>query len=528
MASNSTSGLIGHATNLSTGQYIGLTATVVFLSILYKFSSPPMDPREPPALKPDLPIPMIGHIIGFLRHGLNYFSVLSKSHPTTPAGTLPILNGKAYMLFDIPLIQSALRHKNLTFDLLSLEFGQRVFGLSDRAMEKLWGPDHDIETSVAPVTMHRIKSAMQGENLLRMNVKALEFIAGGLNEIAPGEGEGKRVGRLFGWLRDFMTMATAEGIFGGENPMRGRMDLVEALWEFENNIQPLFVGVLPHIIARKAFLAREKIQAVLVPWYLARKDEAEDVSAIAKARAASSREFGMPEEEIGRLEVALLFVATTNTIPTLYWFMVNVWLRPELVKELGKEALPLVKVEKNGERRTATVDISRLEEQCPLMVACYRESVRLGNQGVGTRRVMRDTILTDSRGNEHLFKAGVDVLWSAKEMHLSGAWGDNVADFNPERFNEENYGRAQKQAYVPFGGGKHLCPGRNFAFAENLGLMVALVLGFKIQGLDPKDFKLGEAKFGEAVAKPPADAQGDEVVVERKKGWEDVEWKFVC
>jgi len=162
-----------------------------------------------------------------------------------------------------------------------------------------------------------------------------------------------------------------------------------------------------------------------------------------------------------------------------------------------------------------------------LMVACYRESVRLGNQGVGTRRVIRDTILTDSHGNEHLFKAGVDVLWSAKEMHLSGAWGDNVADFKPERFLE-NYGRAQKQAYVPFGGGKHLCPGRNFAFAENLGLMIALVLGFKLQGLDPKDFRLGDSKFGEAVAKPPADAQGGEVVIERKKGWEDVDWKFVC
>ncbi|KAK4446199.1 cytochrome P450 [Podospora aff. communis PSN243] len=526
MASNSTSALLGHATSLSTVQYAGLTATVVFLSILYKFSFPSMDPREPPALKPDLPVPMIGHIIGFLRHGIDYFGILSKSHPAHTAGTLPILNGKAYILFDIPLIQSALRHKNLTFDLLSLEFAQRVFGLSDRAMDKLWGPERDIETSVAPITMHRIKSAMQGENLLRMNVRALGFIAEGLNEVGK---EGKKVGGLYGWLRDFMTLATSEGIYGSDNPIRGRMDLVEALWDFENNIQPLFVGVIPHIIARKAYLAREKIQAVLVPWYLARKDQAEDVSAIAKARSNSSREFGMPEEEIGRIEVALLFVATTNTIPTLYWFMVNVWLRPELVEELCKEVLPLVKISKDGSQRTATLDISKLEEQCPLMVACYRESVRLGNQGLGTRRVIRDTILTDSQGNERLFKAGVDVLWSAKEMHRSGdAWGNNVTDFNPDRFREENYGRTQKQAYVPFGGGKHLCPGRNFAFAENLGLMAALVVGFRFEGLDPKDFRLGEAKFGEAVAKPPPDAQGDDVVLKRKEGWEDVEWKFVC
>lgn len=133
------------------------------------------------------------------------------------------------MLFDIPIIQAAMRHKNLTFDLLSLEFGQRVFGLSDLAMEKLWGPDRDIETSVAPITMHRIKSAMQGEGLLKMNVRALGYIAEGLNTVDNEKG-GMRVENLYLWLRDFMTFATSEGIWGEGNPVRGRGDLVEALW----------------------------------------------------------------------------------------------------------------------------------------------------------------------------------------------------------------------------------------------------------------------------------------------------------
>lgn len=147
---------------------------------------------------------------------------------------------------------------------------------------------------------------------------------------------------------------------------------------------------------------------------------------------------------------------------------------------------------------------------------------------MGTRRVIRDTILTDSKGNEYLFKAGVDVMWSAKELHRDTTWGEDVMEFDPERFLEENYGRARKQAYVPFGGGKHLCLGRNFAFAENLGLMVAMVAGFVVEGVDAKKFRLGASSFGEAVAKPPPDAQGGEVVIKRKEGWEGVEWKFVC
>lgn len=131
------------------------------------------------------------------------------------------------MLWDVALIQSAMRHKNLTFDVLSMEFAQRVFGLSDLAMTKLWGPDHEIESSVAPVAMHRIKGAMQGQHLFRMNARALAYVADELNGLGP---EGLRIPSLYRWLRDFMTMATSEGIYGSQNPVREDPSLIEALW----------------------------------------------------------------------------------------------------------------------------------------------------------------------------------------------------------------------------------------------------------------------------------------------------------
>jgi len=125
------------------------------------------------------------------------------------------------------MISSAIRHKNLTFDILSMEFAQRVFGLSDLAMEKLWGPDHDIETSAAGITMHRIKGAMQGQNLYRMNVAALSYIADELNDVGP---DGLRIPNLYRWLKDFMTMATSEGVYGSDNPVRSDPSLIDALW----------------------------------------------------------------------------------------------------------------------------------------------------------------------------------------------------------------------------------------------------------------------------------------------------------
>jgi len=140
-----------------------------------------------------------------------------------------MLNGKSYVLFDRGLITSAIRHRNLTFDIVSMEFAQRVFGLSSPTMEKLWGPDHDIEKSAAGVTMQRIKGAMQGQNLYRMNATALNYVAERLNVTGK---DGLRVENLYRWLRDFMTMATAEGLYGSGNPLRGNSEseVIEALW----------------------------------------------------------------------------------------------------------------------------------------------------------------------------------------------------------------------------------------------------------------------------------------------------------
>jgi cytochrome P450 len=49
---------------------------------------------------------------------------------------------------------------------------------------------------------------------------------------------------------------------------------------------------------------------------------------------------------------------------------------------------------------------------------------------------------------------------------------------------------AQVQGYFPFGGGKHLCPGRHFAFTEVMSFVATIVYGFDISMADGSlDFK---------------------------------------
>lgn len=123
-------------------------------------------------------------------------------------------------------------------------------------------------------------------------------------------------------------------------------------------------------------------------------------------------------------------------------------------------------------------------------------------------------------------------MWSAKIAHeLKDVWGADALEFDPERFMKNakrDAERKQRAAYMPFGGGAHLCPGRNFAFAEILGLISALVLGYEIDGLQVDKIEMGPRELASAIPKPAVDGDGGQVTIRRRHGWEDVHWVYAC
>lgn len=124
-------------------------------------------------------------------------------------------------------------------------------------------------------------------------------------------------------------------------------------------------------------------------------------------------------------------------------------------------------------------------------------------------------------------------MWSAKVAHkLPDVWGADTDDFNPERFatepEDKDTEKKRRAAYMPFGGGAHLCPGRQLALDEILGLVSALVCGFEIEGLCPENVKTGRMMMASGISKPSQDGDGGKVTLKRREGWEDVQWSFAC
>ncbi|KAF6835514.1 hypothetical protein CMUS01_05738 [Colletotrichum musicola] len=508
--------------------YTTFAVLLALVVLVRKLSSPVLDVREPPIMQSRIPV--IGHLLGMIQHGPHYFKTIE--HRNMAIATLPILGGKMYGVWDPILGQSVHRNKALTFEPFAVEFAQRELGFDNEKLKLLQ------ETNLIPEFFEGIHVAMTPSNVRRMNANALRYVA---EVLAKTGDEPFETSNAFLWIRDLITMATADALYGHENPLKKDPSLLDELWAFDNDLARLMVNIVPSVTARRCYQARARLQAALRVYYTAKHDLNEDASQIVKNRAAVLRNYGLTGTDLGNFEIALLHVATANTIPTLFWFMAYVFTNRDLVARLRDEVKA---VATHGEKDEVTLDISAIDEKCPLLVSCYREAIRVSNKGTGNRRVMEDTTIADGQGRSYLLKKGTNLQLSAEVFHsLDRAWGPDKYEFVADRFvqtttttkgNQEKLDaeKLKKVSWVPFGGGKNLCPGRNFAFAENLGFVASLVLGYEVTTLDENKEPTSRppaaapCAITSAASKPVREGEGFGMRVEKRKGWEKTKWLY--
>lgn len=299
------------------------------------------------------------------------------------------------------------------------------------------------------------------------------------------------------------------------------------------------MNVLPSFIAPTGNRARSKLVEALTPFYTSHHDNDSSTSEFARRRAGAMRAHGISGSDVARIETLLPFASMTNTVPTLFWLFTFIVSRPRLVAELREELESSI-MRRDGDDVTLAVNASAIEERCPLLWSCYRETLRLTIQQVSTRTVMQDTTISDARGREYLLREGAVVQMALGTLNaLEEYWGPDVDEFKPARFlnfanrskTEDGPGspKAMRATFQPFGGGVHLCPGRIFAATEIMAVVVSTVLGYEVKPLDGKEWnlpRLGNRSMIDAVTKPAKEGHGFGVTMKRRPGWEKVQWKF--
>ncbi|MFI1452456.1 bifunctional cytochrome P450/NADPH--P450 reductase [Streptomyces roseus] len=100
------------------------------------------------------------------------------------------------------------------------------------------------------------------------------------------------------------------------------------------------------------------------------------------------------------------------------------------------------------------------------------ETLRLWPTAAAFAREARaDTVI----GGRHPVKAGQRMLVLTPMLHRDPVWGDNVEEFDPDRFSAEAEAARSPHAYKPFGTGERACIGRQFALHEATMLLGMLV-----------------------------------------------------
>jgi cytochrome P450 len=294
----------------------------------------------------------------------------------------------------------------------------------------------------------------------------------------------------------------------------------------------------PSITNMAGVSARNRLRDSFMDVYGPGHDQTDPtVSAICRQRAAVLRRHNWPVADIAGSETMLAAAATLNTVPTLFWSLYYLLPHADVVAGLRAELEPRLVRGGGGDGPTVDVVVGVLDRECPLLLSCYREALRMASQAVSMRRVMEDTVISDGHGGSYLLKKGTDLqIAGAVLRSMEDIWGPDAGEYNPQRFTPETEKRCsneeakmRKAAYFPFGGGKHLCPGRNFAYAEILATICMVVVGFDVKPLKGDRFAtLGASppRFSSAVVKPVGNGAGYGIKIARRKGWENVRWCF--
>ncbi|WP_372410404.1 cytochrome P450 [Streptomyces luteireticuli] len=87
------------------------------------------------------------------------------------------------------------------------------------------------------------------------------------------------------------------------------------------------------------------------------------------------------------------------------------------------------------------------------------------------REARADTVI----GGTYPVRAGQQLTVLTPMLHRDPVWGDNVEEFDPDRFAPEAEAARPANAYKPFGTGERACIGRQFALHEATMLLALLI-----------------------------------------------------
>ncbi len=177
---------------------------------------------------------------------------------------------------------------------------------------------------------------------------------------------------------------------------------------------------------------------------------------------------GMSDVQL-RDEIMTLFLAGHETTANgLAWTFYEWMLHPEAADHAAEEAAAVL-----GGRDPEVADLERLGA----VLRSFQEGLRLHPPAWISERMAE----VDAEFGGYDVPAGTMILLSPWVTHRHPEHWEEPERFDPERFLPERSGRRHRYAWFPFGGGPHVCVGRDFALLEAHLALSVLAPRFRLE-----------------------------------------------
>ncbi|KAF2668892.1 putative cytochrome P450 [Microthyrium microscopicum] len=223
-----------------------------------------------------------------------------------------------------------------------------------------------------------------------------------------------------------------------------------------------------------------------------------------------------------RIEAAMAFGVLSNSVPTVFWVLLDVFSRPDLLVQLREEIeTNAVTIQSRDGKPAHIIDLAAIRDSCPHFVSTFQEVLRLRNLSASTRSVVNDIVLDD----QYLLKKGSLVQMPSQYFNVRKAvWGDDAKLFDSKRFLSKEVGTGKTRGFIAFGTTPHICPGRHFASGEVLAIAAMVFLRYDMVAINGwKEPKLSSTALTASIT-PPKDPYL--VSISARDAYKDTTWEF--
>jgi hypothetical protein len=213
------------------------------------------------------------------------------------------------------------------------------------------------------------------------------------------------------------------------------------------------------------------------------------------------------ERDMGSSQTGLFWGSLGNTVPGVFWCLYYILQDAKAIEVIGQEIdtyLPIFSLDNNSDESLVEEWTPEQLNSCVYLESAVNETLRLAGAPLMIRKCHRETEIVLQDGRRLKVKPNETVAHFVGVTHLDANLFPEPNKYIFDRFVHKN--AESVSGYMPFGGGKSMCPGRFFAKNEMKICLAMLLRYMEYKFVDTKNIPIPKpSRVGFGIAPPNQD-----------------------